>query len=67
MDFLHQRWMMWRMRHQEEHSSVAAMAMDISIPGYKVSEFNRSDAANDKMGGGIAVYRRQSEGLLFDI
>ena len=42
-------------------------AMDISIPGYKVKEVNRSDAAHDKMGGGIAVYKRQCEGLLFDI
>ena len=56
-----------RFEEVEENSSVAAMAMDISIPGYKVNEFNRSDAAHDKMGGGIAVYMRQSEGLMFNI
>ena len=53
-----------RFEEVEENSSVAAMAMDISIPGYKVNEFNRFDAAHDKMGGGIAVYMSQSEGLM---
>ena len=53
-------------RFEEVDVNGLGTAMDITIPGYKVKEFNRSDAAHDKMGGGIAVYMRQSEGLLFD-
>ena len=39
---------------------------DISIDGYELHEVNRSDLANDREGGGIAVYTKQSEGLLFE-
>ena len=35
------------------------------IPEYSLHEARRSDAAGDKEGGGIALYTRQSDGLLF--
>ena len=47
-------------RREEEETGI-----DISIPGYRVREVRRSDLANDKDGGGIAVYTRLSDGLLF--
>ena len=47
-------------RREEEENGT-----DISIPGYRVREVRRSDLANDKDGGGIAVYTRLSDGLLF--
>ena len=38
---------------------------NISIPGYTVKEIRRSDAAEDKAGGGIAYYTKQQDGLIF--
>ena len=35
------------------------------IPGYSLYEAKRSDAAGDKEGGGIALYTRLSDGLIF--
>ena len=46
-------------RRQEEFGS------DITIQGYDVTEVRRSDAADDKGGGGLALYTKQSDGLLF--
>ena len=39
--------------------------IDISVPGYSVYETRRSDNAGDRDGGGIAIYTKQSDGLLF--
>ena len=39
---------------------------DISIEGYNVFETRRSDLAGDKNGGGIAVYTRIADGLVFN-
>ena len=39
--------------------------IDISLPGYDVHETRRSNNANDRDGGGIAVYTKLSDGLLF--
>ena len=39
--------------------------IDANIPGYSLHEARRSDAAGDKEGGGIALYTRLSDGLLF--
>ena len=41
--------------------------IDISIPGYRLHETLRSDVANDKDGGGIAVYTKLSDGILFKL
>ena len=38
---------------------------DIAIDGYTVRELRRSDVAGDKGGGGIAVYTRQLDSLVF--
>ena len=46
-------------RREEELGS------DISIPGFTVHEVRRSDAAEDRGGGGLAYYTRQSDGILF--
>ena len=40
---------------------------DIDIPGYGLHEVRRSDLSEDKDGGGIAVYTKLSDGLLFNI
>lgn len=40
-------------------------AIDISIPGYTLHEVRRSDDANDKDGGGIAVFTKLTDGILF--
>ena len=45
-------------RHEE-------IGTDITIPGYDVKEIRRSDTADDKGGGGIAYYTKQSDGVLF--
>ena len=42
-------------------------SIDISIPGYKLHESLRSDLADDKDGGGIAVYTKLSDGILFKL
>jgi hypothetical protein len=36
-----------------------------SIDGYSLTEVRRSDAAGDRGGGGIAVYTRQVDGLVY--
>ena len=38
---------------------------DISIAGYNHREIRRSDAADDRGGGGLAYYTKQSDGILF--
>ena len=38
----------------------------LDVPGYEVSEHRRSDIAGDKGGGGIAVFTRKAEGLIFN-
>ena len=45
-------------RHEE-------IGTDITIPGYDDKEIRRSDTAEDKGGGGIAYYTKQSDGILF--
>ena len=39
--------------------------LNIEVEGYSVTESRRSDLASDRNGGGIAVYSRISEGLVF--
>ena len=39
--------------------------IDISLPGYNVHEARRSNVADDRDGGGIAVYTKLTDGLLF--
>ena len=39
--------------------------MDMSLLGYDVHEARRSNNAEDREGGGIAVYTKLSDGLLF--
>ena len=46
-------------RRFEEHCS------DVSIDGYDLLESRRSDLANDRNGGGLLVYTRITEGLVF--
>ena len=46
-------------RREEEYGS------DIEIPGYTLRELRRSDTAGDRGGGGLAVYTRQLDGLIF--
>ena len=41
------------------------IGIDIAIPGYDVKEIRRSDAADDKGGGGLAYYTKQADGVLF--
>ena len=41
------------------------IGIDISIPGYELSEIKRSDLSGDRAGGGIAVYTKATQGLLF--
>ena len=45
-------------RHEE-------LGSDINIDGYSLHESRRSDAAEDRGGGGLAWYTRQSDGILF--
>ena len=40
------------------------IGIDISVPGYELSEIKRSDLSGDRAGGGIAIYTKTSEGLL---
>ena len=40
---------------------------DVNIPGYRLYENLRSDQANDKDGGGIAVYTKLEDGILFKL
>ena len=39
--------------------------INLEIPGYEVSEHRRSDLAGDKGGGGIAIYTRKADGIVF--
>ena len=41
------------------------IGIDISVPGYELSEIKRSDVSGDRAGGGIAVYTKSNAGLLF--
>ena len=47
-------------RRVEEHG------MDISVPGYSLVESRRSNNAGDRDGGGIAVYTKLGEGIVFN-
>ena len=47
-------------RKEEEESGI-----NIDVEGYEKFEFNRSDMAGDKAGGGIALYTSKSNGLIF--
>ena len=47
------------MRRSEE------TCIDIELAGYSLSETRRSNMANDKDGGGIALYTKLSDGILF--
>ena len=38
----------------------------IEIEGYEVKEYNRSDSAGDKKGGGICIYTRNSSAVSFN-
>ena len=49
----------------ETHRRDEATGMDIKIPGYELHETKRSDLAEDRDGGGLALYTRISEGLHF--
>ena len=40
--------------------------VELNLPGYEVLEFQRSDLAGDKAGGGIAIWCRQADGLMFE-
>ena len=37
----------------------------LDVPGYDVSQRHRSDAAGDRGGGGIAIFTRKRDGLVF--
>ena len=39
--------------------------LDITVPGYSLHEARRSNNAGDRDGGGIAVYTKLSDGILF--
>ena len=39
--------------------------IDISVPGYSVHESRRSNNAGDRDGGGIAVYTKLGDGIIF--
>ena len=39
--------------------------LDAEIPGYSLHEARRSDASGDKEGGGIALYTKLSDGIIF--
>ena len=39
--------------------------IDIDVTGYDVTEYKRSDIACDKGGGGIAIFTRKVDGLVF--
>ena len=39
--------------------------VSLEVPGYDVSEHNRSDIAGDKGGGGLAIFTRKADGLVF--
>ena len=43
------------------------IGIDINIPGYNLHEMRRSDTAEDKGGGGIAVYTKLADGVLFNV
>ena len=45
-------------RFEEEESC-------IDVLGYDVTEYRRSDIAGDKGGGGLAIYTRKADGLVF--
>ena len=49
----------------ETKRRVEESGIDISVPGYSVHEARRSDDAGDRDGGGIAVYTKLSDGILF--
>ena len=37
----------------------------LDVPGYDVTEYKRSDLAGDKGGGGLALFTRKADGLIF--
>ena len=52
--------MLFETKRREEQ-----IGLDISIDGYAVNEVKRSDTSLDKAGGGIAIYTRLVDGLIF--
>ena len=49
----------------ESKRRMEEVGSDISVAGYDLTEIRRSDAANDKQGGGIACYTKNIDGVLF--
>ena len=49
----------------EKKRRVEQSEMDISVPGYNLREARRSNNAGDRDGGGIALYTKLSDGILF--
>ena len=49
----------------ETKRRVEETAIDISVPGYYVFESRRSNNAGDREGGGIAVYTKLGDGIIF--
>ena len=49
----------------ESHRREEQIGFDMNIDGYMLREVRRSDCAGDKGGGGIGVYTRQVDGLVF--
>ena len=41
------------------------IGLDISLDGYSVQEVRRSDTSGDRSGGGIAVYTKKADGIIF--
>ena len=39
--------------------------ISLEVPGYDVTEYKRSDIAADKGGGGLAIFTRKADGLVF--
>ena len=49
----------------ETKRRVEEEGIDISVPGYSLHEARRSNNAGDREGGGIAMYTKLSDGILF--
>ena len=49
----------------ETKRRVEELGIDISVPGYAVYETKRSNNAGDRDGGGVAIYTKLGDGLLF--
>ena len=49
----------------ETKRRVEETGIDIAVPGYSVLETKRSNNAGDRDGGGIAIYTKLSDGIIF--